>query len=108
MRGESAPRSEPVAQRLAFQQLGDEIRIVLAVAADVVDREEVGMIEHPRGARFLFEAQQTLAVADGDVGQDLDRHVAPEARVPGAIHHAHAAFTDNSSDLVRAQDGVRL
>ena len=108
LRGESAPRSRRLRQRLAFQQLADEVRIVFLVAADVVDREQVGMIEHPGGARLLFEAQQPLAIADGDVGQNLDRHVAPEARVLGAIHHAHAALADNSSDLVRAQDRVRL
>ena len=71
---------QAVAQRLALQQLGDEVRRALRVA-DVVDRQEVGMIEHPGRARFLLEPHEPLAIAERDVRQNLDGDVPSEPRV---------------------------
>jgi hypothetical protein len=101
------PAREPVAQRLALQQLADDVRPA-GVASDVVDREQVGMVEHPDGARFLLEALQRLRVVGPDVGQHLDRDVAPEARVGGAIHHTHTAFADRTGNTVRPEHRLWL
>ena len=50
-----------VAQRHAFEKLGDEVRRAV-VHADVVDRQHARVIECGCRPRFLFEPAQTLAV----------------------------------------------
>ncbi len=47
--------------------------------------------EHPR---FALEASKTFSIAYKDVGQDLDRHVAPEFRIAGTVHLAPPAGTE--------------
>src|SRR5204863_1808289 len=64
---------ESAAQRLAFEQLADEKRCAARVDADVVDGQQIRMLEESGCARFLFETDEPLAIAEGDVGQDLDR-----------------------------------
>ena len=92
------------AQRLALEQLRDDVRRAL-VAADVVDGEDVGVIERAGGARLLLEAAQAVGVGRERRGQHLDGDVAAEARVARAIDLAHAAGADRSDDLVRANPG---
>ena len=58
-------------------------------------------------ARFRLEAPQAVRVAGHGGGQDLDRHVAPDARVSRAIHLAHPAGAQRAHDLVRAERGSR-
>ena len=52
---------EPVAQRLAQKQLGDDVRRSL-VRTDVVDRENVRMIQRARRTRFLLEAPESFGI----------------------------------------------
>ena len=95
-------RSRPVAQRLALEQLRDEVRRAV-VRADVVERDDVGVGERRDGARLLLEAAQAVRVRRQVAGQDLDRDVAPEARVAGAVDLSHAARTEGRDDLVRTE-----
>jgi hypothetical protein len=44
------------------------------------------VVEHPRRARFLLEAYEPFPIADRDTGQNLDRDIAPEARVLRAVN----------------------
>ena len=66
------------------------------------------MVEHPGGARLLLEALQRFAVADRDVRQDLDGHVAAEARVARAVDHTHAALAEEADDAVWAEHRIGL
>ena len=43
-----------------------------------------------------------------DLGQDFQRHVPVQLRVPRPIHLAHAAFADLGSDGIRAERGAGL
>ena len=88
-----------LAQRLAFEQLRDDVGGALVVTR-VVDREDVGMVEQARGAGLLLEAAQPVGVGREGAGQDLDRHVARQARVAGAVDLAHSARAQESGDLV--------
>ena len=54
--------AQPLAQRLAFQQFGDNIRRALFLA-DVENRKNVGMVQRRRGSRFLREALQPVAIS---------------------------------------------
>ena len=40
------------------------------------------------------------------LGQDLQRHIAVERRVPGLLHLAHPALADLGGDLVDAEPGA--
>ncbi len=68
--------------------------------ADVVDREDVGMIQPARGAGFFQQAMPASRVAGQFVAQNLQRDFAAQARIPGAIHLAHAAGVERPDDFV--------
>ena len=99
--GDRAP-PEPRAQRLALEQLGDHEGDAVCLA-DVVEREHGGMVERRHRARLALEATAAVGVA-GHVGrQDLERDVAPEARVTRPVDLAHAAGAEGAQHLVRSQ-----
>jgi hypothetical protein len=52
---------------------------------DALHRRDVRVIQRRQGARFAFETRETIGVARDGVREDLDSHVAPEARVVGTI-----------------------
>ena len=52
---------QPLAQRLPFQQLGDHVKRAVP-GSDVEDRKNVGMIQSPGRAGFLFEALHPVAI----------------------------------------------
>ena len=54
-------RAEPIAQRLALEQLRDDVRRAVLLA-DVVDGEDVRMIERGGRLRLLLEAAEAIGV----------------------------------------------
>ena len=52
-------------------------------------------------------AMQPTVVAGEPARHDLDRHVAAEPDIPGAIDLTHAARAERRDDLVRAEAGTR-
>ena len=101
--GQGAAR-HALAQRLAFEQLRHDVGRALVVTR-VVDRQDVGMVELARGAGLLLEAAEPVGVGREGGGQDLDRHVARQARVAGAVDLAHSARAQESRDLVGPDPG---
>ena len=89
-------------ERLALQQLGDDKKPI-AIHADVEEREDIGMRERRHGARLALETRPSIGVVCDIGGQDLDGHVAPESRVPCAIHFTHTTGAERRDDLVRAE-----
>src|SRR5438552_13889361 len=91
------PGTQPLAQCLTLQKLGDHIgrAFVLVgrafVLAKIVHRQNVRMIQRSRGLRLLLKAPQPLGIAGETHRQDLDRDLAVEASVAGAIDLAYAA-----------------
>ena len=53
--------------------------------------------------RFALESRETLLVLGERCRQDLDRHLALELGVGGAIDLAHAALAELGGDLVGAE-----
>ena len=98
------PARKPVAQRLSFEQLGDDVRHSF-VAAGVVDRKDVRVVQRADGTRFQLEASQPLGVRGQRGGQHLDRDLAAEARIARAVHLAHPSGTERGDDLVGTQTG---
>ena len=97
--------AQSVAKRGAFEQLGDDERRAV-VRSKVEDDQQVGMIERAGGARLLLEARQVVAVLRHRRGEDLERHLAPDARVARAIDLAHAAGAERAGDLVGSEAGA--
>ncbi len=75
----------------------------LAVAADLVDRHDVGVVQPRRRLRLAAEPFQGQAVFRNLAGQDLERHLAAQADLLGLVDHPHAAPADLAEDAVIAQ-----
>ena len=52
------------------------------------------MVERRERLCFALEPRQAIGVARKGVGQDLQRNVAIELRVAGAVDLSHATFAD--------------
>ncbi len=96
--------SQNVAQRPAMQDFADDVGSIL-IRADVMDRQDVGVIQGRRGSRFLIEATQPRSVGRVGWRKNLDGDVPPEPLVPRRIDLAHPALAEQVEDSVRA-DGV--
>lgn len=75
--------------------------------AEVVHCEQIGMIEHARGPGFLLEAAHAVGVSGECRGQNLDRDLAAEPRIPGPIYLTHPASAERREDLVRTKASSR-
>src|SRR5262245_20857511 len=56
--------------------------------------------------RLAFEPQDGGRIGGERFSQDLDRHIAIEPRIAGAIHLAHAAGPERADDLVLTEAGA--
>ncbi len=84
---------------LAFDKLhGEEVNALGFFNRE--DRDDAGMIEGGQGLGLAAEALQAIRVCGHRGRQHLERHVAAELRVGGAIHLAHAAGSDSCRDAV--------
>ncbi len=70
---------------------------------DRVNRHDVRMLERGDRARLALEPRQAVGVVCERFGEQLQRHVAPELGVAGAIHLAHATGAERREDLVMAE-----
>jgi hypothetical protein len=75
---------EPRGERLPFQVLHDE-EIDPVLAADVVERADVRVVQRGDRARLAIEAFPELRVRRQRFREDLDRDRAIEPRIAGAI-----------------------
>ncbi|GAC1599523.1 MAG: hypothetical protein NVS4B10_10770 [Myxococcales bacterium] len=94
-----------LAERLPLEQLEDEVGAPL-VGSGVMDREDVGMVDRANRPGLQREALQGL-LAKSRGGKDLDRHVATEPCVPGAIDLTHPTCADQLDDFVGSKAGSR-
>ena len=103
MRGDRQPRrlAQDLLQRLALEQLHRDVGDAVLLA-DVVDGDDVGMVEAAGRARLAQEALAHLAHdLRGQVRQQrLDRDVALDERIDGAVHRAHGAAAELGDDDV--------
>jgi hypothetical protein len=93
---------EALAEGLAVKQLGYEIGHAVG-GSHLVDDEDIGMIECGDCSCFLLEAAQAVGVGDEELGQDLNRYFAIEARIASAINLTHATGSKDRYDLVLAE-----
>ena len=91
--------ADQVAQRLAFEQFGDGV-VHAVVAAEIVNREDVGMRERGDGARFAFEPRDAIRVGADRGRQHLECDIAPQLDVMRAVDLTHSARAEQADDLV--------
>ncbi len=89
-------------ERLALQELRDDVRSALVIA-DVVHRRDVGVVQDSGRARLLLEPAEPVRVVREGRGQHLDGHVAPEPRILRAIDLSHPARAERRNDFVGAE-----
>ena len=97
--GVGASGRHPVLQRRAFEQLHHQERLAL-VLAEVVDGADVGVVECRRGTSLALEALERLDVLRHAGRQELDRHLAGEVQVLGAVDDTHASAAEPGQDSV--------
>ena len=97
---------ELAAQSLSFQKLHDGVGDA-AVVAEVVDREDVRMRKRRDRLRLSLEPGERLRVAGDRGGQNLDRDVAVELRVPSPVDLAHPARAERGQNLVGPESSAR-
>ena len=73
------------------------------MGADVVHRQNIGVIERGGGARFLLEAPQPVRIGRKARGQHLNRHIATEPRIARTIDLVHAAHAERRENFVRTE-----
>ena len=89
-------------ERLAFQQLGDDVGSTV-VGADVVHRQDVRMVELAGRTGFQLETSQPSRIG-GDLGrQHFDRDIPAQAGVAGTVDLPHPARPDRRHHFVGAQ-----
>ena len=73
---------------------------------DPVDVRDVRMVERREHLRLAFESRQPLGIVGEQVGQDLERDLAAQLGVAGAVDLAHAARAKRASDLIGTEPGA--
>jgi hypothetical protein len=70
---------------------------------DAVESRDVGVVDRRECPGFALESREAIGVGGKGLRQDLDRHIAGEFRIPGAIDLAHSAFAQCGEDFVSAE-----
>ena len=99
--GQRGAAGDLLLERRPVQVLHRDVRRAHGLAA-VVDRDDVGMPQAGGRGRLTPEPLDEARVAGVAVGQDLDRHLAPERLVGGEVHVGHAARSELALDQVAA------
>src|SRR5207237_367637 len=74
---------------------------------DAVNDRDVWMVERSENLGFANEPREVVGIIGQGVGEEFDRDVAIQLGIGGAVHRAHAAFSELRCDLVVANGGGR-
>ncbi len=86
-------RLELLRQRLPLGQLHDQ-EVHAVVVLDLVDAGDVGVVQRGQRLGLALEARQPLGRGGHRFGQHLQRDLAVELGVHGAIDRAHTSLTE--------------
>ena len=93
------PALQSLGEVFAFDQLEHEEELAVRLL-EAVDGGDAGVIERREQLRLAAEAGQPLGVLRHLGGEHLESDLAPELRVGGAVHLAHAAGAERGGDAV--------
>ena len=88
--GRQRAGAQASAKRLAVNELGRDEMLPIRFA-DVINRDDIGMIERRDAPRFPLKALQTVFVPRKPGRDNLERELAAEPQILGEIHLAHPA-----------------
>jgi hypothetical protein len=105
---EGAAQVDAIEQRDASQELHrEEVRVRRAFVFDatvVEDRHQVAVVDLRRQARFEEEPLAKALVSAAGQAQDLERDLAAEGELFGAVHHAHPSFAEDLDEPIATVD----
>jgi hypothetical protein len=81
--------------------------VPLAFLAHVIEGHDVGVGKPGHGARLAQKTGARFLAGDPPCMEELDRHVAAQRLVVGAVDHAHAALADAFDQAVAALQARR-
>ncbi len=93
---------ETLGEGRALDELHHDV-VAAFVAADVVHRADMGVVQGRDDASFLLEPAAELSVGGVCFRKDLDGDAAIQPRVARAIDLAHAPRAEERIDVVRAE-----
>ncbi len=99
------PALQPLGEVFALDELHDE-GAHAARLLEAVDRGDVGVLELGEDLRLALEARETVGVGGERLGEDLDRDLALQLRVGGAVDDPHPALAERGGDLVGPEAGA--
>ena len=100
------PALEALPEALALQELEHEVGTP-AGGADVEDGQDVRVGEGGDGPRLVLEGAETVGRGLAVGEHDLDRDVAAETGVVGAVHLRHSTGAQQLPDLVGPEPNSR-
>jgi hypothetical protein len=77
------------------------------IQAEIVDRQDVGMVQRARRPRFALETGAAAGRLGSLLIEDLDGDIAAQPQIAGAVHFAHSARAQRRKNLVRPELGSR-
>ena len=98
----AAKALHPRAERLAFQKLHHDVRRAVGLLAKFGNLDDARMVDDVDGARLVQKALHDLRIFGEVRVQDFDRGPSLDLLVDGLVDIAHAAFAEQSRDLVGA------
>ena len=102
-RGERSVAAEDRRQVLALDDLHDQVRPGFALA-EVEHGHDVGVVERCGSACLVAESGEEVGVLAELRSQQLDRHVAIELRIAGAVDGGHPALAEQLHQAVPAAE----
>jgi hypothetical protein len=94
--------SDPLLEQGPVDELQDQ-RGRAVVFLEPIDGRHVRVVECGEEPALALEARTEVRSLCQPRGQRLERHLAREPRVAGAVHLAHTAGAEQPEDLVRAE-----
>ena len=97
---------ETLAHGFAFDEFRDQESCGVVIA-DLVDRQDVGMIERRCGPGLVKKAAEAFRIGAELAAQDLERHRPPERGIERLVDLAHATAAEETLHLIAADGGPR-
>ena len=94
---------ERVMERLTIDQFHHDERPAVRRGADVVHRDDVGVVQQRRQTGFAREARRSRVISGQLIGDQLDRDEPAQTGVARPVDFAHAASAKGSDDLIGAE-----
>ena len=95
---------DPLREVLTLDELHHERALMSARTGgqdfDTVDLCDLGMVQRGERPRFTVEPREPFRIRGHRCRKNLQRHIATELRVGGAVHQAHSAFAEFGEDFV--------